>query len=681
MQKELLVTQLQNFPECLREQKQWILWKKETKSDGKITKIPYQVNGHKAASTRSDEWSTFSECVEKLDQYDGIGYVFNGGVVGIDLDHCILEDGTVETWALDIVTQFSSYTERSPSGTGLHILIQSDVGLPGRKLGNIECYSTGRFFTVTGDVFDGLNELKDCDILEWHRETFEEKKEKVKTENVGGYLPKDEVILSTLFRSRNGAKMENLYQKGNWKDWGYSSQSQADMALVGALMFFCRNNKTVVDRLFRKSDLYRDKWDEMRGTMTYGEWTMENSRSEEVMTWKNFEGYIMSTGKDPAPLLILENICRAFDQDAELAGRFRLNDFSHMIEVRHGSEWVGLTDYDVLETQRYISTSFGCFAKISKELTVDAIRCVANMTKVNPQREYFDGLAWDHVPRVDTWLATAFGTPDDKLHRAMGSNWLKGLVKRVVEPGCIFDEVLVLEGAQGMRKSTALRELGKPWHTESTLSTDDKDFYMLLARNVIVEFAEGEIIGRTSAQKLKAVITKTEDTFRPPYEHGMMTFKRSCVFAMTTNNSDYQKDDTGGRRWLPVVLQKKADIDWLRKNRDQLFAEALYRVKVLGETTYEYPQDELSSMQDEKMEEDVYDEVVENWYNNLLPRIREEGISLMDIYEHVIMKGRDDIRAMDKSMQWRLSRIAKRVLKLNRRTVRLDGKILKRWVV
>lgn len=670
-----------NFPLVLREHKQWILWKRELKTDGKITKIPYQVNGRKAASTRPEEWSTFSECLENASAYNGLGYVFNGGVIGIDLDHCILPDGTLEPWAREIADRFPSYTERSPSGSGLHILIQSDVELPGRKLGDVECYSAGRFFTVTGDVFEGRNELRDCDILEWHKETFKEKEEKVKEGSKNACLPKDEMILSVMFRSKNGSKMQSLYQNGNWKDWGYTSQSQADMALVGALMFFCGNDKVTVDRLFRKSDLYREKWNEMRGTMTYGEWTMQNSQSAEVMAWKNIDGYLMSKGKDPVPLLILENICRAFDQDPELSGRFRLNDFSHMIEVRHGEVWVGLTDYDVLDTQRYISTHFEIFSKISKELTVDAIRCVANLTKVNPQREYFDGLVWDRVPRVDTWLATAFGTPDDELHRAMGSNWLKGLVKRVIEPGCIFDEVLVLEGAQGMRKSTALRELGKPWHTESTLSTDDKDFYMLLARNVIVEFAEGEIIGRTSAQKLKAVITKTEDTFRPPYEHGMMTFKRSCVFAMTTNNSDYQKDDTGGRRWLPVVLQKKANIDWLRDNRDQLFAEALYRVKVSGETTYEYPHDELSSMQDEKMEEDVYDEAVEAWYNNLLPRIREEGISLMDVYDHVIMKGRDDGRVMDKHMQWRLSSLVKRVLKLKRRTVRLDGKIFKRWVV
>lgn len=662
------------------------MWKRE-KRDEKWTKIPYTISGSMASSTNAKTWASFDVCVAAVGGFDGIGFVFSGGVVGIDLDHCFGGDGEVLPWAKEVLERFQTYTERSPSGDGLHVIVESDAEFKGRNMkiagGNgagIECYMTGRFFTVTGDVFDGRGDLRDCDVMEWYGETFpkDEVREVVEIKTVS--LPDDETIKRVMFHGKKtGKKWKEIYEEGRWREHGYESQSQGDQALVNTIMFYCCNDKVTADRLFRKSDMFRDKWDEYRGKETYGEKTLARGIQKEVMKWKKRVEYIMSSGDEPVPMLILENICRAIDSDDELNERFRFNDFSHMIEVSKDDIWRTMQDSDVLEAQRYISTQFSPFARVSKEMTVDAIRSVAGGRRVNPPVDYLNSLVWDGVPRVDKWLVEAFGTPDDDLHHAMGSNWLKGLVKRVLEPGCLFDEVLVLEGKQGMRKSTSLRILGRPWHTECTLSTDDKDFYMLMARSVIVEFSEGDIVGRTSAQKLKAVITKTEDTFRPPYEHGMLTFKRSCVFAMTTNSGDYQKDDTGGRRWLPVVLGKVADTGWLERYRDQLFAEAVHRVRSLRETTHEYPADALASIQEEKMEEDVYDEPVRDWYDSLPSFTREKGIRIVDVYENVVMNGKETNREVDKRMEWRLASLVKRVLKLNRVVIKEGGKTIRRW--
>lgn len=658
------------------------MWKKEKKEDGKFTKVPYQTNGAKAASTRSETWTTFDKAVEALKRFDGIGFVFVEGIIGIDLDHCMETDGTVKPWARDILDIFPSYTERSPSGEGLHIIIESDVPVGGRKLGDIECYATGRFFTVTGNVFDGRSELADCDIAEWFADTFPEKqKVQVGECAVSIKLPDDNTIRSVMFRSKNGDKLKSLYEKGAWKASGYASQSNADLALVSALMFFCCNDKTTVDRIFRASDLMREKWDDHHGKQTYGQMTIDKCFCADTMKWKDRNEsveYLMSGGKEPYPLLVIENIFRALKSDDTQNKRFRLNDFSHMIEVSHKNEWVLLQDYDVLETQRYISVTFPMFMKVSKEVTMDAIRCVAHANKVNPPKEYFEGLVWDGRDRLGIWLSEAFGTPYDELHEKMGSNWLKGLVKRALMPGCQFDEVLVLEGPQGYRKSTSLRVLGSPWHVESTLSTDDKDFYLLLAQNIIVEFSEGDIVGRTSARKLKAIITKTQDSIRPPYEHGNLTYKRGCVFAMTTNDSDYQKDDTGGRRWLPVVLKKVADINWLTANRDQLYAEAVHRVMKLKETTYEYPMEELMALQAGKQEMDEYDEAVQEWYSKLPDRVREEGIKAIDVYHQVIAKDSADV--MNRDMTWRVTGILKRALRLECRVVRIGKSTGRRWI-
>lgn len=665
----------QHFPEELRELKQWVVWKLEVR-DGKQTKVPYMPQGGHAKSTDPATWSSFDDCVQAVDRFNGIGFVFYQGYAGIDLDKCILPDGSLEPWARSILEEFPSYTERSPSKTGLHIIVKSDVPLRGRKADHIECYTHGRFFTVTGDVFENRYELRDLDIQDWYKNTFSEQKT-IQVQPLQTPLPSDEKIKNVMFRSANGKKLRDLYTHGNYEQHNFTSQSQADLSLCGALMFYCGNQKETVDRIFRTSALMRSKWDEPRGEQSYGELTLQKSVQENTFTWKPEPVYLESGGKDPKPLLVTENICRVMEFDDVITSRFRLNEFSHMVEAIHEDEWLNLQDKDILDIQRYIATNYQAFARVSKEMIVDAIKLTASKNTVNPPRDYLLGLTWDHAPRIDTWLQRVYGVPDEPVYRAMGSNWLKGLVKRVLSPGCQFDEVLVLEGPQGYRKSTSLRVLGSPWHVESTLSTDDKDFYMLLARNIIVEFSEGDIIGRTSARKLKAIITKTEDSFRPPYEHGIITFKRGCVFAMTTNDSDYQKDDTGGRRWLPVVLEHEADIDYLEENRDQLYAEAVHRVRVLHESTHEYPLEPLRALQQEKQETDEYEDLVHMWYYTKLDNARRaEGVTILDLFKEEIDPREGAI--LSKEMGWRLGAIFRR-MGFVPRTVRSGTSTHRRW--
>lgn len=683
--KELLV----NFPECLRVLPQWVMWKYIVR-DGKETKAPFQVDGSPASSTDTSTWTTLDRCLTTEARFDGVGFVFTEGVVGIDLDKCFDEAGELNDVARATLAQVDSYTELSPSGKGLHIIVESDV-LPQRKRDankGVECYANGRFFTVTGNVFQGRDAMKPYDIMPWYRSIFGESKSVVAPAEIQtGYLPDDETILRVMFNSKGGIKLRELYDVGNWQSNGYGSQSEADLSLTGALMFYCRNNTTVVNRLFHRSKLIRKKWDEKHGNGTYGEKTMDLAYKSEVMEWKDPSvsaseeepEYIMSGGKNPFPLLILENVCLALDSDVEFKSLYRLNDFSHSIEVRNGSTWYGLQDIDILNALRYISRKKYFLAKISKEMTVDAIRHVANKTKVNPPVDYLRDLVWDEVPRLDYWLREAFGVPTGELHEKMGANWMKGLVSRVLHPGCQYDQVLVLEGEQGWRKSSALRVLGAPWHVESTLSTEDTDFYMLLARNVIVEFSEGEIVGRTTARRLKAVITKTEDTYRAPYERGHQTYKRGCVFAMTTNDDDYQKDETGGRRWLPVVLTRMADTEWLKENRDQLYAEAVYRVEVLKETTYEYPQGELTGLQKEKFEYDEISEPIQKWYEGLAEEERAEGVLTLDAFNGVLNPVIGDAKEIPQQMTWRIGKVFKTVLGLTNKPLRVGGILKKRW--
>jgi len=143
----------------LRDLRQWVCWRSEERG-GKPTKIPYYpLTGGRASSTNPDTWAGYSEAVAayKEGSYDGIGFVFTkeDEFVGVDLDHCLNEAGEVESWAREIIDELDSYTEASPSGTGVHILLKATLSDGRNRKGPVEIYSHGRYFTVTGKHLEG----------------------------------------------------------------------------------------------------------------------------------------------------------------------------------------------------------------------------------------------------------------------------------------------------------------------------------------------------------------------------------------------------------------------------------------------------------------------------------------------------------------------------------------------
>lgn len=154
----------ETVPEGLRNRSQWVVWKL-TQRDGqtKATKVPYNPRraNAKASTTNPDTWSTFRDAVSacRTGSFDGIGFVFSvdDPYVGIDLDGCRdPETGVIQSWARDIIDLLKSYTEISPSGTGVHILVQGGLPPGRRRRGHIEMYSEDCFFTITA------NQLPDC---------------------------------------------------------------------------------------------------------------------------------------------------------------------------------------------------------------------------------------------------------------------------------------------------------------------------------------------------------------------------------------------------------------------------------------------------------------------------------------------------------------------------------------
>lgn len=267
-----------NIPKEFKEKKRWLLWRWESRGNGKYTKPPYQVNGEKAKVNAPETWGTYDEVYEVLKSskiYHGIGFVFtdDDDFIGWDLDHCInTKTGELEPWAQHIVSELNSYTEVTPSGEGLRIFVTGKLPKRGSKKGNVECYQTLRFLTVTGNTYPGTPSEINENKLEVWEEAFLGKSRK-KTDD--DKQPKKE-------RKRN---QNDLLEEGEWKEAGYPSQSEADLAYCRYLADDARGSKERIDELFRKSKLFRDKWDKPHSGdgRTYGQITIDLA----VQSWES----------------------------------------------------------------------------------------------------------------------------------------------------------------------------------------------------------------------------------------------------------------------------------------------------------------------------------------------------------------------------------------------------------
>ena len=220
------------------------------------------------------------------------------------------------------------------------------------------------------------------------------------------------------------------------------------------------------------------------------------------------------------------------------------------------------------------------FPRASAEIVHTAIRKVCRDRSYDPPQEYLNGLQWDGTRRLSFWLTTYCGADENTFTAEAGLRWCISAVARAYQPGCKADHMLVLEGAQGGRKSTAIAALaGVEWFSDSLPQMGTKDACSYLRGKWIVEIAELEAM-RKDLDAIKAFITRQVETFRPAYAREEVSEPRRCIFAGTTNKDDWQRDETGGRRFWPVKVGT-IDVDGLNRDRDQIWAEAvtLYQAK------------------------------------------------------------------------------------------------------
>jgi predicted P-loop ATPase len=209
----------------------------------------------------------------------------------------------------------------------------------------------------------------------------------------------------------------------------------------------------------------------------------------------------------------------------------------------------------------------------------DAVTLVASKRKHHAVRDYLKALTWDGTERLPTWLKDYLGahTAPDAYLAAVGPAFMISAVARISIPGCKADHALILEGRQGIYKSTACRELfGPQWFADEISDLGSKDSAQDLRGKWCVEMSELSAMRRSQVERVKAFISRRVDHYRPSYGRRSQDFERQCVFIGTTNSNQYLEDETGGRRFWPVPC-RRIDLAAIRHDRDQLWAEAVHR--------------------------------------------------------------------------------------------------------
>ncbi|MCC5795264.1 MAG: hypothetical protein JJT85_11095 [Chromatiales bacterium] len=217
----------------------------------------------------------------------------------------------------------------------------------------------------------------------------------------------------------------------------------------------------------------------------------------------------------------------------------------------------------------------------SRSAVADSVLLVSQDNRFHPVREYLAGLTWDGEPRLNIWLAEYLNADGDPAYlAAVGRRFLLSAVARIMAPGCQADHSLVLEGPQGIGKTTAARLLAvRPeWYAGNLPDVHNKDAAMQLSGRWIIEIAELRAIRGSALEATKAFLTETSDVFRPPYGRRTVQVPRQCVFIATTNESEYLRDRSGNRRFWPVACgQVKREA--LAADVGQLWAEALHEYR------------------------------------------------------------------------------------------------------
>ncbi len=314
------------------------------------------------------------------------------------------------------------------------------------------------------------------------------------------------------------------------------------------------------------------------------------------------------------------NVITALSNDEAFAGVLVFDEFRQEIMVARALPWDeslatlprAWSDADDVRCAEWLQRRE---INVAPAMVSRSVGAVAREVRIHPIRDYLNSLHGDDVPRLAQWTITYLGADDTELNKTFGARWMISAVARVMQPGVKTDHMLILEGPQGSKKSSAIKALaGAEWFTDEIAEIGSKDAAQQMRGIWIIEIAELDAISRAEVSRIKAFLTRTTDRYRPPYERYIVTVPRQCVFAGSVNPETYLRDETGNRRFWPVRCGS-IDLDALACNRDQLWAEAVARYRDGAIWWLDKPELVASAKaeQDHRYHADAWDGRIDRW--------------------------------------------------------------------
>lgn len=324
----------------------------------------------------------------------------------------------------------------------------------------------------------------------------------------------------------------------------------------------------------------------------------------------------------------IDNAFIIMTHDPELRNRYYYDEFKERPVVCGDLPWIKFcnrssdtwVDSDDAGVRQLIEKKYD-IDNLSK--IRDAVDLAMLKLKRHPVQEYLTSLAWDGTRRADTLFIDYLGAEDNTYVREVTRRALLGAAARIMKPGCKHDHILVLVGPQGCRKSTTLSKLGKEWFSDSLYTLSGKDAYEQLQGYWIIEMGEMAATRKAELEQIKQFVSKQSDNFRSAYARRTQEHPRQCAFFGSTNDEEFLRDPTGGRRFWPVVVTEEGRkrAEYLTDDIvDQIWAEIMVRFNA-GEQWYLGEETEAAAreIQSAHTEQNGKQGVVENFLETLLP--------------------------------------------------------------
>jgi len=397
---------------------------------------------------------------------------------------------------------------------------------------------------------------------------------------------------------------------------------------------------------------------------------LPDMNSEKEVKWK--AQLEKKKGKDGVYLPSLKNAHLMLQHEMGIKGVFTYNEFNERLEIKGHVPWEkdrinrynAIDDREIECIRLHLANKFN--VEFSTQTMWKAVDLVAAGNTYHPIRDQLDSFMWDGVSRIDDWLIKYCGCADSELTRQMGRKVLCAMVARVYSPGCKFDYVLVLEGAQGIGKSTCCEILGGEWYGDAPIDPKDKDSIPYIHSKWVVELSEMITTRKTEADRLKNFLSRREDDVRLPYARARQRFPRQCIFIGTINPDEigYLTDTTGNRRFWPVCCHS-FDLDSLKRDREQLLAEAVLLYKKGESLTL--PLELVQESEEEahkRLAEDPWQHIIEEWVES---HLEETEVTTQFLYRNAL---NGTLQSMNTGHQRRIARSLKNLGWIKRRGVK-----------